>query len=257
MATSSDQTTGVDIAAPSGIKTAAANTETHEGEIHSQENTLDFDPSPVMSRESKPKVKKPKGTQEQVAIESSTDTKTTTFSSLFPSLKLVADESKSTASFEDGEIVEANADNAAGASHTAMQEQDEQINETADSKLGMSQYLCRPHILMQSKASRVIDKEDFVASPSERRVEATKTDVDIETEDSDFKTDTDANIVAPKPSKPTHSLPPHMRPDFQSPSSRLFGLQDPRVGSFANLTFFAKLTNKARDVAKRSYPIQR
>ncbi|KAH6866365.1 hypothetical protein BKA58DRAFT_203168 [Alternaria rosae] len=218
MATSSDQTTDVDIAAPSGVKIAAANTETHEGEIHSQENTLDFDHSPVMSKESKPKVEKPKGTQEQVAIESSADTKTTTLSSLFPSPKLVADDSKSIASFEDGEIVEANSDNAAGASHTTVQEQNEQINETAESKL----------------ASCVVNKEDFIASPPERRVEATKTDVDIETEDSDFKTDTDASIVAPKPSRPAHSLPPHMRPDFQSPPSRLFGLQDPRYVMLPN-----------------------
>jgi len=74
-----------------------------------------------------------------------------------------------------------------------------------------------------------------MASPPGLHVEATKTDVDIGTEDSDFKTDTDAIIEAQKPSRPAHSLPPHMRPDFQSPPSRLFGLQDPRVCSSTSL----------------------
>ncbi|KAI4678931.1 uncharacterized protein J4E88_006219 [Alternaria novae-zelandiae] len=212
MATSSDQATHLDIASPSDIKTAAAHTETHDGEIHNQENTLDSDPSPVMPKVSAPDVEKPISTQEQVAIEDSTDVKTATLGSPFPSPKLVAEDNKSVASLEDGEIIEQDLDGGVGASPVTVQEQQERIDEKPELKL----------------ASPIAKKEAPLASPPGLHVEATNTDVDIGTEDSDFKTDTDANIEAPKPSRPAHSLPPHMRPDFQSPPSRLFGLPDPR-----------------------------
>ncbi|KAI4684247.1 hypothetical protein J4E81_009127 [Alternaria sp. BMP 2799] len=209
MATSSDQAIQLDTAAPSDVKTAASHMETNEGEVCSQANTLDFDPSPVMSKTSPPEVEKPIGAQDQVVIEDSANVKTPTLGSPFPSPKLVAEDSKSVASLEDGEIIEQDLDGAVGASSVTVQEQQEQIDEKAESKL-------------------VFKKETPLASPPGLHVEATKTDVDIGTEDSDFKTDTDANVGALKPSRPAHSLPPHMRPDFQSPPSRLFGLPDPR-----------------------------
>ncbi|KAI4663298.1 uncharacterized protein J4E78_003709 [Alternaria triticimaculans] len=212
MATTSDQATLLDTASPADIKTAAAHTETKEGEVCSQENTLDFDPSPVIYRKSAPDVEKPIGTQEQVAIEDSTDVKTATLGSPFPSPKLVAEDNRSVASLEDGEIIEQDLDGAVGTSSVTMQEQQEQVDEKAESKL----------------ASQIAKKEAPLASPPGLHVEATKTDVDTGAEDSDVKTDTDANIEVPKPSRPAHSLPPHMRPDFQSPPSRLFGLPDPR-----------------------------
>ncbi|KAI4640778.1 hypothetical protein J4E93_008370 [Alternaria ventricosa] len=212
MTTSSDQATDLDVASPSDIKTAAAHTETHDEEIHSEENKLDFDPSPVVSKASASEIEKPNGTQDQVAIEDSTDVKTTTLGSPFPSPKLIAEDNKSVASLEDGEIIEQDLEGAVGASSVTVQEQQEQIDEKAESKL----------------ESPLAKKEAPMASPPGLHVETTKTDVDTGTEDSDCKTDRDANIEAPKPSRPAHSLPPHMRPDFQSPPSRLFGLPDPR-----------------------------
>jgi len=148
MATSSDQATHLDIASPSDIKAVAAHTETHDAEIHNRENTLDFDPSPVMSKKSAPDVEKPIGTQEQVAIEDSTDVKTATLGSPFPSPKLVAEDDKSVASLEDGEIIEPDLDGAVGASSVTVQEQQEQIDEKAESKLGMSHYHHQSHLLM-------------------------------------------------------------------------------------------------------------
>ncbi|KAI4918648.1 hypothetical protein J4E90_003035 [Alternaria incomplexa] len=212
MATSRDQAIQIDTAAPSDVKTAASHIETNEGEVCSQANTLDFDPSPVMFKTSAPEVEKPIGAQNQVVIEDSADVKTPTLGSPFPSPKLIVEDNKSVASLEDGEIVEQDLDGAVGASSVTVQEQQQQIDEKAVSKL----------------ASPIAKKEAPLASPPGLHVEATKTEVDIGTEDSDFKTDTDANIEAPKPSRPAHSLPPHMRPDFQSPPSRLFGLPDPR-----------------------------
>ncbi|KAI4613306.1 uncharacterized protein J4E87_009953 [Alternaria ethzedia] len=212
MATSSDQATHLDIASPSDIKTVAANTETHDGEIKDQENTLDFNPSPVVAKVSAPEAEKSNDTQDQVGIEDSTGVKTATLGSPFPSPKLVAEDSKSSGSLEDGEIVEQDLDNDVGAIPVTVQEQQEQLDDKENTKL----------------ASPIAKKEVLLASPPGLHVEATKTDVDIETEDSDSKTDTHANVEAPKSSRPAHSLPPHMRPDFQSPPSRLFGLQDPR-----------------------------
>ena len=66
-------------------------------------------------------------------------------------------------------------------------------------------------------------------------VQAETADADVKIEDSDSKTDTDMVIEAPKSFKSAHSLPPHMRPDFQSPPSRHFGLQDSRVSCRINL----------------------
>jgi len=148
MATSSSQATHPDIASSSDIKTAAANTETHDGETHDQENILDSDPSPVVSNVSAPDVEKPIGTQEQVAIEDSTDVKTAILGSPFPSPKLVAEDNKSVASLEDGEIIEQDLDGAVGASSVTVQGPREQIDEKADSKLGMSPYHHQSHLLM-------------------------------------------------------------------------------------------------------------
>ncbi|KAI4606101.1 hypothetical protein J4E80_010309 [Alternaria sp. BMP 0032] len=212
MATSNDQATHLDIASPSDIKTADARTETHDGEINKQENTLDFDPSPVVSKVSAPEMEKSNDTQGQVAIEDSTGVKTATLGSPFPSPRIVAEDIKSSTSLEDGEIVEQDLNNELGAISVTVQEQQEQIDDKEKTKL----------------ASPIAKKEAPLASPPGLHVEATKTDVDTGAEDSDVKTDTDANIEVPKPSRPAHSLPPHMRPDFQSPPSRLFGLPDPR-----------------------------
>jgi hypothetical protein len=51
----------------------------------------------------------------------------------------------------------------------------------------------------------------------------------------DTETDTDTTIDAPKSFKPAHSLPPHMRPEFQPPPARQFGLNDSRVCSHRDL----------------------
>jgi len=148
MATSSDQATHLDIVSSADIKTAAANTETHDGEIHNQENTLDFDPSPVMSKVSAPEIEKSNNTQDQVAIEDSTDVKTPTLGSPFPSPKLVAEDSKSIASLEDGEIIEQDLDNEAGASPVTVQKQQELLDDKEKTKLGMSHYHHQSHLLM-------------------------------------------------------------------------------------------------------------
>ncbi|KAI4607235.1 hypothetical protein J4E83_009691 [Alternaria metachromatica] len=228
MATSNDQATHLDIASPSDIKTADARTETHDGEINKQENTLDFDPSPVVSKVSAPEMEESNDTQGQVAIEDSTGVKTATLGSPFPSPRIVAEDSKSSTSLEDGEIVEQDLNNEVGAISVTVQEQQEQIDDKEKTKLGISHYHHQSHLLIKGKASPIAKKEAPLASPPGQHVEATKTDVDTGAEDSDVKTDTDANIEVPKPSRPAHSLPPHMRPDFQSPPSRLFGLPDPR-----------------------------
>jgi len=148
MATSSDQATHLDIASPSDIKTTAAHTETHDGEIHNQENTSDFDPSPVMSEVSASKKEKPNDTQDQVAIEDSTGVKTATLGSPFPSPKLVAEDSQSIASLEDGEMVEKDLDNEAVASPVTVQKQQELLDDKEKTKLGMSHYNHQSHLLM-------------------------------------------------------------------------------------------------------------
>jgi hypothetical protein len=51
----------------------------------------------------------------------------------------------------------------------------------------------------------------------------------------DTETDTDTTIDAPKSFKLAHSLPPHMRPEFQPPPARQFGLNDSRVCSCRDL----------------------
>ena len=142
MATSSDQATHLD------IKTAAAHKETHNGEINNQENTLDFDPSPVVSGVSAPEIEKPNDTQDQVAIEDSTDVKTATLGSPFPSPKLVAEDSKSIASLEDGEIVEQDLDNEVGAISVTVQEQQDQLDDKEKTNLGMSCCHSQSRLLM-------------------------------------------------------------------------------------------------------------
>ena len=148
MATSGDQPNHLDIAVLSDVKTAASHSETNEGEVCSPESTLDFDPSPVMSKKSAPDVENPVGTQEQAAIQDSKNGKTATLGSPFPSPKLVAEDNKSVASLEDGEIIEQDLDGAVGASSVTVQEQQEQIDEKAESKLGMSHYHHQSHLLM-------------------------------------------------------------------------------------------------------------
>jgi len=151
MATSSDQATHLDIAAPSDGKTAASHVETIEGKVCSQENTLDFDPSPAVSKTSAPEVEKPISTQDQVVIKDSADVKTPTLGSPFPSPKLVAEDSKSIASLEDGEIIEQDLDGAVGASSVTVQEQQEQqeqIDDKEKTKLGLSHYHHQSHLLM-------------------------------------------------------------------------------------------------------------
>jgi len=148
MATSSDQATHLDIASPSDFKTAVAHTETHNGEIHNQENTLNSDSSPVVSEVSAPKFEKPNDTQDQAAIDDSTDVKTATLGSPFPSPKLVAKDSKSITSLEDGEIVEQDLDNDVGAIPVTVQEQQEQLDDKEKNKLGLSHYHHQSHLLM-------------------------------------------------------------------------------------------------------------
>jgi len=148
MVTSSDQATRLDIASPSDTKTAASHIETNEGEVCSQANTLDFDPSPVMSKTSAPEVEKPIGVQTQVVIEDSAGVKTPTLGSPFPSPKLVAEDNKSVASLEDGEVIEQDLDGAVGASSVTVQEQQQQIDEKTESKLGMFHYHHQSHLLM-------------------------------------------------------------------------------------------------------------
>ena len=148
MTTSSDQTTHLDIASPSDIKTVAANTETHDGEIKDQENPLGFNPSPVVAKVSAPEAEKSNDTQGQVAIEDSVGVKTATIGSPFPSPKLVAEDSKSSASLEDGEIVEQDLDNDVGAIPMTVQEQHEQLDDKDKTKLGMSHYHHQNHLLM-------------------------------------------------------------------------------------------------------------
>jgi len=148
MATSSDQTTHLDIASPSDIKTTAAHTETHDAEIPNRENTLDFDPSPIVSNVSAPEIEKPNDIQDQVAIEDSTDVKTATPGSPFPSPKLIAEDSKSMASVEDGEIVEQDLDNEVGVIPVAVQERQEQLDDKEKTKLGTSHYYHQSHLLM-------------------------------------------------------------------------------------------------------------
>ena len=148
MATSGDQAIQLDTAAPSDVKTAASHIETNEGEVYSQANTLDFDPSPVMTKTSAPEVEKPIGAQNQIVIEDPIDVKTTTLCSPFPSPRLVAEDNKSVASLEDGEIIEQDLDGAVGASSVTVQGQQEQIDEKAESKLGMPHYHHENHLLM-------------------------------------------------------------------------------------------------------------
>ena len=148
MATSSDQATPLDIASPSDIKTVAAHTETHDAEIHNRENTLDFDPSPIVSEVSASKMEKPNDTQDEVAIEDLKGVKTATLGSPFPSPKLVAEDSKSIASLEDGEIVEQDLDKDVGAILVTVQEQREQRDDKEKTELGMPHYHHQGHLLM-------------------------------------------------------------------------------------------------------------
>jgi hypothetical protein len=233
MAISSDQATHLDVAALSDIETTAANTESPEKELLSQDRTSEVDPLPVMSEDLACEPEKSGEVQELDRIQEPADVEETALGSPFPPPKLVADDHESVVSLEEGEIMEEMRSKSAVASSVLVQGQEEQSNEQAELKLGRSPLHYARHQLTCRGVSQVVKKESLVASTSD--VQAETAEVDIETENADFKTDTDTTIEAPKPSKPAHSLPPHMRPDLQSLPSRHFGVQGSMVGCCIDL----------------------
>jgi hypothetical protein len=257
MAASNDGVAHPDTAVPSDVNTTTTSAKKPgEGSI-GQENTLNFDPSPVRSNDFAPMAEEPdSSTPELDNAKASADVTKPTLGSPFLSPKLIAGDDKTVPSLEDGELIVTEPKDSIRMNSDLVEEQEEQSVEKAELKLGMPHPHHIRHQLTLWKASPLDKKESLVASTPEVHVEIKK-EVDIDTEDSDIKPDTDVAIESRKVSKPAHSLPPHMRPDFRSPPSRLFGLQDSRASSSMNSWLHLKLTDPAGNGTKRSHSVQR
>ncbi|KAG9196002.1 hypothetical protein G6011_01123 [Alternaria panax] len=208
MATSSDQATHLDVTAPLNAETAAENIESPKEELLSQEGASRTNPLPVVSENFAREPKKSGEVQELDHVRDSAGVEKVTLGSPFPSPKPIADDCGSMVSLEESEIVEEIPSKPAVAIPALVQGHEEQSNGKADLEL---------------EASPIVMKESSVASTPE--VQAETAAVSTDAGDSESKTDADMTCGAIKTSKPVHSLPPHMRPDFQSPPSHHVGLQ--------------------------------
>jgi hypothetical protein len=236
-----DQATHLNVAAPLSIETVVANAESSEEEPLSQDIAPESVPLPEVPEESARKAEKFSEVQELDRTEESADVQKAALGFPFTSPKPVADDCKDyrdrihcyppgllgTISLDEEDDTEEKLAKSVVTSPVLAQGQEEQANEKAESKLGMSFCYHTRLELNLRKAPPIVEREFLVASTVENHAETAE--VDMETEDSDFKTDADTAVETPKLVKPARSLPPHMRPDFQSQPSRHFGLQDSRV----------------------------
>jgi hypothetical protein len=231
----SDQATHLGVTTPSNVESANVNTELTEKEPLSQDITPGSEPLPVVSGESACEAEKFGEVQELDCIPESADIEKTALSSPFPSPKSVADDCERIVSLEREEGLEEKPCKSVVASPVLAEGQEEQSNEKAELNLGTFQYYHTRHELTWTEASPIAKKEYLVTAMPEVQAETADADVDVKIEDSDSKTDTEMVIEAPKSFKSAHSLPPHMRPDFQSTPSRHSGLQASRVSCCINL----------------------
>ncbi|RYN85315.1 hypothetical protein AA0120_g8774 [Alternaria tenuissima] len=132
------------------------------------------------------------------------DIEKATLSSAFSSPKLVANDCGSIVSLGGGGVVKDMHSRSRVASPVAIQSQGEHSNGKAE---------------LKHEASPVAKKESLMTSAPQARREI----VEVNNE-----TDTDTTTDAPKSFRLAHSLPPHMRPEFQPPPARQFGLNDSR-----------------------------
>ncbi|CAN9412131.1 unnamed protein product [Alternaria alternata] len=189
MAIPSDQAAHLDVTASSDEKTVVANIGSPKSKTSSQDGASVPDLVLDVSGGSMPEPKRSGEAKELDCVQDSADIGKVTLGSAFPSPKLAAKDMHS---------------KSAVASPVPLQDQEEHSNGKAE---------------LKHEASPVAKKESLMTSaPQARR----------ETVEVDTKTDKDTTIDAPKSFKLAHSLPPHMRPEFQPPPARQFGLNDSR-----------------------------
>ncbi|RYO58173.1 hypothetical protein AA0116_g7440 [Alternaria tenuissima] len=204
MAIPSDQAAPLDVTVLSDEKTAAANIGSPKREPSSQDGVPVSDSVLDVPGGSVPKSERSGEAKELERVQDSADIAKATLDSAFSSSKLVANDCESIVSFGEGHVVKDMHSKSAVASPVPIQDQEEQSSGKAK---------------LKHEASPVAKKESLMTSAPQARREI----VEVDTE-----TDTDTTIDAPKSFKPAHSLPPHMRPEFQPPPARQFGLNDSR-----------------------------
>ncbi|KAL1793666.1 hypothetical protein ACET3X_008648 [Alternaria dauci] len=210
MALSSDEATHPDVTTLSDTETTAPSTLLPERELSNQGDAPGPDHPLAVSEDSVPGPENSSEVKEVDRVQDSADVEETTLGSPFSPPKLVTLDCGSIALLDKGEIMEGMHSSSTVASPGLVQGHDEQSNGKADSEL----------------ASPIAKNDSPTASTLEAQAETVE--VDTETANSDIKPDIDMTIESSKPFKPAHSLPPHMRPDFQSPLSRHFGVHDSR-----------------------------
>ncbi|RII10044.1 hypothetical protein CUC08_Gglean006034 [Alternaria sp. MG1] len=203
MAIPSDQAAHLDVTAFSDERTVVANIGSPKRETSSLDGASVPDFVLDVSGSSVPESERSGIVKELERVQDSADIGKATLSSAFSSPKLVANDCGSIVSLGGGDVVEDMQSRSRVASPAAIQSRGEHSNGKAELK----------------HASPVAKKESLMTSAPQTRREI----VEVDTE-----TDTDTTIDAPKSFKLAHSLPPHMRPEFQPPPARQFGLNDSR-----------------------------
>ncbi|RYN53665.1 hypothetical protein AA0118_g9475 [Alternaria tenuissima] len=204
MAIPSDQAAHLDVTAFSDERTVVANIGSPKRETSSLDGASVPDFVLDVSGSSVPESERSGIVKELERVQDSADIGKATLSSAFSSPKLVANDCGSIVSLGGGDVVEDMQSRSRVASPAAIQSRGEHSNGKAE---------------LKHEASPVAKKESLMTSAPQTRREI----VEVDTE-----TDTDTTIDAPKSFKLAHSLPPHMRPEFQPPPARQFGLNDSR-----------------------------